>query len=140
MEIVTTYLVYLCVSVLLTFWVARTLHKNGRRFLLDVFTGDAELADSVNHLLVVGFYLINFGFVLYTLKVGVRVLNTQTAIEVLADKLGGVTLFLGFMHFFNLYVFSRIRRRTTLSDAPLPVEPNSYLSGLTARRADPCQA
>ena len=140
MAIVATYLIYLCISVLLTFWVARTLHRNGRRFLLDVFRSDEELADSVNHLLVVGFYLINFGFVLYTLKVGAKVLDAQTSIEVLADKVGGVTLFLGLMHFMNLYVFSRIRRRVTLHDAPPPVEPSSYLSGLSARRADPCRA
>jgi hypothetical protein len=56
-----TYLAYLLISVALTVWVARTLHRNGRIFLVDSFLGNEPLADSVNHLLVVGFYLINIG-------------------------------------------------------------------------------
>ena len=68
--IVVTYLAYVCISVMLTVWVAQTLHKNGRIFLVDVFHGNEALADSVNHLLVVGFYLINFGYVTLALKLG----------------------------------------------------------------------
>ena len=66
--IVISYLIYICISVMLTIWVARTLHKRGAIFLVDAFQGNAELAASVNHLLVVGFYLINIGFVSLALK------------------------------------------------------------------------
>src|SRR5258708_21014706 len=66
--IVVSYLIYLLISVTLTVWVARTLHKRGAIFLVDAFQGNAELAASVNHLLVVGFYLINIGFVTLALK------------------------------------------------------------------------
>ncbi len=109
--IVVTYLAYLCVSVALTVWVAQTLHKNGRIFLVDVFQGNEALADSVNHLLVVGFYLINFGYVTLALKIGYDVETARAGIEALSWKVGLVLLVLGTMHFFNLYVFSRIRRR-----------------------------
>src|SRR5678809_71887 len=64
------YLIYLTISITLTVWVARTLHKNGRIFLVDSFLGNEQLADSVNHLLVVGFYLINIGYVSLALKYG----------------------------------------------------------------------
>ena len=111
--IVTTYLTYLVVSIALTVWVARTLHKKGRVFLVDVLRGNEPLADSVNHLLVVGFYLINLGYVSLALRLGVRVENAQGAIEALSQKVGMVLVVLGIMHFFNLYVFSRIRRRPT---------------------------
>src|SRR5215467_13107958 len=107
--IVVTYLVYLVISVTLTIWVARTLHKRGAIFLVDAFHGNAELAASVNHLLVVGFYLINIGFVTLALKSTAQVVNSRAAIELLSDKLGFVLLALGGMHFFNLLVFSRIR-------------------------------
>ena len=60
---VTAYLIYLSVAVAMTVWVARTLHKNGRVFLVQAFRGKEDMADSVNHLLVVGFYLINIGYV-----------------------------------------------------------------------------
>lgn len=107
--IVVTYLVYLIISVALTIWVAQTLFKNGRVFLVEVFHGDNTLADSVNHLLVVGFYLINLGYVSLMLKIGTQVAGTQDAIEALSTKVGMVLLILGGMHFFNLAVFNKLR-------------------------------
>src|SRR5438445_10495440 len=98
------YLVYLLISVALTVWVARTLHKNGRIFLVDSFLGNEPLADSVNHLLVVGFYLINIGYVTLALKYGVVASTAQESLETLSTKVGLVLLVLGGMHFFNLYV------------------------------------
>jgi hypothetical protein len=121
-----TYLIYLAISVALTIWVAHTLHKNGRVFLVDVFHGNEALADSVNHLLVVGFYLINFGYVSLALKLGYNVLTTQESIEALSVKVGMVLLVLGGMHFFNLLIFSRMRRRTTLRSGRPPVGPDAY--------------
>lgn len=107
------YLVYLAISIALTVWVARTLHKNGRIFLVETFQGNEPLADSVNHLLVVGFYLINFGFVSLALKSGEVATNAQTAIEILSTKLGLVLVVLGCMHFFNLLAFSKMRTRAS---------------------------
>ena len=109
--IVYTYAAYLVISVFLTIWVARTLHKNGRVFLIEVFNGDEALADSVNHLLVVGFYLINFGYVTLALKIGDIIQTRQQGIEALSYKVGLVLLVLGGMHFFNLLIFQRIHRR-----------------------------
>lgn len=126
MTSVYTYLIYLAVSVALTVWVGRTLHKNGRVFLVDVFKDDT-LADSVNHLLLVGFYLMNFGYVTMALKMDKVVTNATESIEALSTKVGGVLLVLGAMHFMNLYVFSRMRRRSRLDSAPPPVEPDAFV-------------
>ena len=120
--IISTYLAYLAISIALTVWVARTLHKNGRIFLVDSFLGNEQLADSVNHLLVVGFYLMNIGYVALALKNGVALTTGQEALEVLSSKVGLVMLVLGFMHFFNLAVFTQMRRRA-LTHRPPPVIP-----------------
>src|SRR6266508_986218 len=119
---VWTYIAYLLVSVALTIWVARTLHKNGRIFLVDSFLGNEALADSVNHLLVVGFYLINVGYVSLALKYGDKPTDLATAIEALSTKVGFVLIVLGVMHFFNLYLFNRIRRRGMLRNEKPPVQ------------------
>src|SRR5258707_7687024 len=99
--IVWTYLSYLVISIAMTIWVARTLHKNGRIFLVDAFGGNEALADSINHLLVVGFYLINVGYVSLALKEGGMPADLQGVIETLSRKVGVVLLVLGGMHFFN---------------------------------------
>jgi hypothetical protein len=103
-----TYGVYLLISALVTIWVARTLHSRGRVFLVETFHGDGTLADSVNDLLVVGFYLLNFGYVALALKYGEKPTDLQAAIEFLATKVGLVLVILGAMHFLNLAVFARI--------------------------------
>ena len=127
--LVTTYGIYLLISIGLTIWVARTLRKGGRVFLVDVFHGNAELADSINHLLVVGFYLINLGYVSLALKVADPVDTPQASVEALSRKLGIVLLVLGGLHFANLYVFSRLRQRAMYgADAPPPVAPDACIT------------
>ena len=120
--IVFTYVSYVLLSVCLTIWVARTLHNNGRVFLVEVFGGDESLADSVNHLLVVGFYLINLGYVSLALKIGINVDTPRIAIEALSYKIGLVLLVLGGMHFFNLLIFQRIHRRPKFFRKTPPLE------------------
>jgi len=126
--VVVTYSIYLALSGVLTVWVAHTLHKNGRVFLVDVFRGNSALADSVNHLLVVGFYLINLGYVSLALKLGYEVSSARQTFEALGSQVGHVLLVLGGMHFFNLFLFSRIRRRVVLFEAPPPVTPDACLT------------
>ena len=130
--LLSTYLVYLLISICLTIWVARTLHKNGRVFLVDSFLGNEPLADSVNHLLVVGFYLINIGYVTLALKYGATAASAQEAMETLSTKIGLVLLVLGGMHFFNLAVFTRMRKRA-LNHRPPPLMPSHVTAPPPAR-------
>ncbi len=116
--VVYTYFAYVALSIFLTVWVARTLHKSGRVFLIEIFNGDESLADSVNHLLVVGFYLINLGYISLALKIGGEIETMQQGIEALSWKIGLVLLVLGAMHFFNLFIFNRIHRRPQFFSRP----------------------
>ncbi|MFT3979817.1 MAG: hypothetical protein QM687_05050 [Ferruginibacter sp.] len=109
--VIITYIVYLIISITLTVWVARTLFKNGKVFLHDIFHGNKELADSVNNLLLVGFYLINIGYAVYTLQISEQIHNYQEVLERLSLKIGLIILILGGMHFLNLYIFFKLRNR-----------------------------
>ena len=122
---VLEYLLYLPISVVLTVWVARTLYRHGQPFLVDVFPGNADLAGAVNHLLVVGFYLINLGYVSLQLKLETAPGDPAGLIEALAMKVGLVLIVLGVLHFGNLYVFARIRERARhpRRDGPTPEPP-----------------
>jgi hypothetical protein len=125
--VVWSYITYLTFSVSITVLVARTLHRSGRVFLVDAFGGHTVLADSVNHLLVVGFYLINVGFVALAMDSGTKPVNLRTSVEFIATRVGWVLVVLGVMHFFNIFVFSRFRRRGLLRHAPPPVLPSERL-------------
>jgi hypothetical protein len=117
MVMIVTYLVYLGLSVALTVWVGWTLHRRGRVFLVDAL-GKEELADSVNHLLLVGFYLLNIGCVAVALRFGARAHDALEAIEYLSLKVGVVLLILGVLHVVNLIVLSAWRSHA-LRDHPV---------------------
>jgi len=106
----TTYLTYIIISVFITVFVSRSLSKNGLAFLVAGFKGNRELAVSTNHLLVVGFYLVNLGFVLLRMRTNVVIDSPEELITYLASGLGIVLLVLGVMHFFNMFVIHRISR------------------------------
>ncbi len=123
MNIAVIYSSYLLISIAMTVWVARTLHRNGRLFLVDAFRGNEALADAVNHLLVVGFYLVNLGYILLALKTTDPLWTTREIIETESFKIGVVVLILGVMHTFNILIFARMRRRSTEAERPHPVLP-----------------
>lgn len=124
--LVPVYAAYAGVTVTLTIFLARTLFKNGSIFLEDVFKDEPKMAEAVNRLLVVGFYLFNLGYAALIMKAdgGHTVLE---AIEVLAWKLGALLVSLGVMHFSNMYLFYRIRRRARIAVLPPPVAPQMRL-------------
>ena len=118
--ILITYALYTVATIAMTVWVAQTLHKAGRIFLLEAFHGNEEMAASVNHLLRVGFYLVNFGFVLMFLKYGRHPDSVVTAVEYLTTKVGIVLLVLGAMHFFNMFNFDKMRKKGRRNEATPP--------------------
>jgi hypothetical protein len=117
--LVTAYSIYLPVMIALTIWVARTMHKNTRAFLLEIFPDHENVASAVNNLLQTGFYLIalGFGFIRLRSAAGVFVEETKEylvtnkeLVELLAMKLGGFTLFVGALLFFNLILMLILRK------------------------------
>jgi hypothetical protein len=109
MLLLVTYAVYVTVSLAITYWVGRTLNRNGRVFLVENFEGQEQLADSINHLLLVGFYLVNIGFISLALRYGEKPSDAVGAVEFLSTKIGLVVVVLGAMHFFNMNMLVKFR-------------------------------
>ncbi len=109
--IITAYLIYLPIAIALTLFVAKILFKNGKVFILDIFRGRQEIALATNKLFEVGFYLLNIGFALLILQIGGYLTGPQEVIEILSLKLGGFSIYLGFMLLFNLFFFFRGKRK-----------------------------
>lgn len=107
----TAYALYLVITIAITIWVARTLSRNGEVFLVQCFGHDAEIARSTNHLLVVGFYLVNIGFITLTLSIGAEPATTADAIRFVSGKVGLAVIVLGGMHFFNMGAIAQFGRK-----------------------------
>ncbi|MDX2011299.1 MAG: hypothetical protein SFW67_13955 [Myxococcaceae bacterium] len=135
--LIVQQLVYLTLSLGVTWGVGRTLFKNGRVFLVDTFKGREALADAVNHLLVVGFYLVNAGWVIRGVKHPWGVSTVQDVIQNIASELGTVLLLLGVMHFGNVWLFNRIRTRAREERRELPpVRPSEFLRSAPAAMSE----
>jgi hypothetical protein len=121
------YLLYLAIAVPLTIFVARTLSRHGALFLRDVFRGNDRLADAVNHLLVVGFYLLNLGYVSLYLRTEGAVVGGEDVIELVSKKVGVVAIVLGVVHLANVWVFNTLRRNAVFAtDTALPVTTDEF--------------
>jgi hypothetical protein len=106
----TAYLIYLPVVIVLTGYVAHTLFKNSKIFMLDIFNGRAEIAISTNKLFETGFYLLNLGFALSIMQIATEINDSRSMLEILSTRIGGFSIYLGIMLFFNLYLFFRGKR------------------------------
>jgi predicted PurR-regulated permease PerM len=106
----TAYLIYLPVVIVLTWYVAHILFKNSKSFMLDIFHGNSDIALSTNKLFETGFYLLNLGFALWIMKITSDIDTNRSLLEILSAKIGGFSIYLGIMLFFNLYLFFRGRR------------------------------
>lgn len=132
----TAYALYLLISVAITIWVARTLSKNGEVFLVQCFGHNAEIARSTNHLLVVGFYLVNIGFITLTLSIGAEPTTIPETIRFLSSKVGLAVIVVGVMHFFNMSAIARFGRKVNdwltgdgrFTLQPSPVEPEPVIA------------
>ena len=107
--LLTAYFIYLPLVLALTFYVSKTLFRNGKRFMLDIFHGEEEIATATNKLFEVGFYLLNIGFAFYTVKM-YHIVSPQDMVETLSTKVGGFSIYLGVILFLNLYLFMRGRK------------------------------
>ena len=125
--LISVYVLYGVVSIGLTMWLARTLYQNGAVFLEDVFDNNLRMAVAVNKLLVTGFYMLNLGYAFLLLQANAAT-DALSAGEILVRKLGLLLLSLGVIHFANMYLFYRLRRRARLADLPPPVVPQATLA------------
>ena len=125
-NVIAVYAAYAAVAVGLTAWLARTLFHNGTAFLHDVFEDRPALAEAVNRLLVVGFYMLNLGYALYILRAG-KGLDAFQAVQFLVNRLALLLVTLAGLHFLNVFVFWRIRSRREQRQLPHPVAPQVFL-------------
>ena len=126
-KILIGYAVYLPIALFLTLYVSKTLFKNSKIYMLDIFKGREEIALATNKLFETGFYLLNIGFALLIMKITSYSDTYQSLVEVLSAKIGGFSIYLGIMLFVNLYFFFRGKRKAKENFHPVaPIIPNPY--------------
>jgi hypothetical protein len=90
------YLIYIITSITITKRVGGKLRNTGLAYLTDHFKENEPLALNINNLLMLGFYLINMGYILLVLNIGSSF--GDNPFNEIAHNLGFVILLLGIMH------------------------------------------
>ena len=137
---VWTYAVYAAAAIGLTGVLARTLFRNGEVFLAAVFEDDQPMAKAINHLLVIGFYMLNLGYAFLLFRTN-GAATALDATEHLVTRLGMLLVSLGVIHFVNMFVFWLIKkngdatkknaaRANRYAATPPPPAPGAATSGM----------
>jgi hypothetical protein len=107
---VGAYTVFLALMVFVIVYVGRYFYTNGRVFIIALFNGNVSLADQVNKLLLLAYYLFNIGYSFIKLKQWQKVSNFEMLLSSLASNIGVLIFILAITHYFNMlviYLFSK---------------------------------
>lgn len=106
MWIVTTYLL---IGIPAIVWVGLDLYKNGLSLIVNLYQ-DLELSKTINKLLLVGYYLVNIGYLALTVAVPRGEIPVSEGLEIIAGKLGLILLILGLLHLNNIVVLNLLSK------------------------------
>lgn len=109
----TSFGIYTLFSLSMVILVGTVLFKNGKVFLFDIFKGDTELTEAVNRLLLIGFYLINFGYILINYNFAKAIGNWIELLQKLSSELGIIIFSLGIIHMINIFFLMKMRKKSS---------------------------
>ena len=101
---ISAYIIFLSLMIFIIGYVGRYFYTNGRVFIISLMNDNLELADQINKLLLIAYYLFNIGYACLTLKYWQRVSNIETLFSSLSINMGVLILILAFTHYLNMLV------------------------------------
>lgn len=111
MSISIIYIVYLIIAAIIVFVVGYLFYHYGAVYMHVIFPQQTDVARMVNGLILIGYYLLNLGFILYFLKKVQHFSNWNEAIFFIADQLSNTVLIIALMHYNNIICLRYISKR-----------------------------
>ncbi|MBC7849390.1 MAG: hypothetical protein H7Y31_06625 [Chitinophagaceae bacterium] len=105
------YIIYLSLTYLVTVHVGMVFFKNGRLYILELLNGDTALTDSINRLLLTGYYLLNLGYAAVMISTWQKVTTYGDLVASIVVMCGRIFLSLAVIHFFNMGVIYILGKR-----------------------------
>jgi hypothetical protein len=105
------YIIYLFITYLITVHVGLRFYRNGRVYILRLLHGDEKMTDSINNILLVGYYLLNLGYASLMISTWKTIGAWAELVGSISTMTGKIMLALAIMHFFNMTVIYFISRK-----------------------------
>lgn len=99
---IIAYSIYLLVTVYVTVVVGYGFHKHGHYLILDLFNGNEPATKAINNMLLVGYYLVNIGYLALSITTWPTLVNWADTIGLLFDRVSIILILLGLLHVNNI--------------------------------------
>jgi hypothetical protein len=96
------YIIYLALMIFIIVYVGKYFYTNGRVFIISLLNDNVALADQINKLLLIAYYLFNIGYAFMTLNRWQKLSNTEMLFSSLSWNMGGLILILAVTHYLNM--------------------------------------
>lgn len=96
------YFLYLLFTLTVIIKVGLLCYKHGKIYSLQIFNGNKELTQQTNTLLLLAYYLFNFGYCFVTIYNWQKVHTWQQCLSNICEKAGFILFMLGVLHIINM--------------------------------------
>lgn len=114
MLLITSYILYLTITAVITFYVGWLCYKNGIHYI-QAELKDEVLANAVNRFLLIGYYLTNLGYAAIMIYNWEHVNNMADVINALSKRISFIVLSMGGMHYLNITLIYLLRQNNKTS-------------------------
>ena len=103
------YLIYIPLTMFITIYVGKQCHMHGLIYVKSAFSND-DLANSVNNLLLIGYYLVNIGYAIMGIQSWEYITSAHQLISDISLHLGSIILILALLHYTNITGLALVRK------------------------------
>lgn len=111
---IITYSVYLSISIFIAVFVGYKCYKTGEIYLLYIIK-DTQTCSAINRILLVSYYLVNIGYIAFTISDGEMINSLLQSIKILISKISTILIILSVLHYFNLFTIYKFRKQLILT-------------------------
>ena len=116
---IASYLLYLSVILVVTIHVGWQLYTHGEVYLLKIFEKSQHLVQPINKMLLLGYYLVNIGFAIYSISQWEKMFNLAQMLGYVSERVAYIVLTLSVMHYMNMlsfYIYQAIEKKNQVNN------------------------
>ncbi len=103
------YFIYIPITIFITIYLGKQCHTHGLIYVKSAFSND-DLANSVNNLLLIGYYLVNIGYAIMGIQNWEFITSAHQLFSDISAHLGSIILILALLHYLNITGLTLIRK------------------------------
>lgn len=101
------YVIYLLITTFIIINVGKICYRNGNIYVAQLIPEHEDLCQKTNQVLLIGYYLLNFGYCAMTLISWNKIISYPQLVEVISIKTATIICIIAILHYFNIYIITK---------------------------------